>query len=477
MNSITPQDVLPRLNRNELAIIHEKSIELLNTVGFRFADSRRAVDIFKQHGFKTDGDVVYFNEGQIQKAVATAPSRFRVRALNPDKEFTLGDGAPVFTNNAAPGFISDISGVRNYACKTDFIDFLKIAQQTEILELIRPMFDVCDKPDGRFEWLLRWALEYTDKAVSGASSLDMQLIAAAFDTSKKEMQDKAADQITHAVGVCNPRSPLTLESSNCDFCIDQADWGVACKISPVPIAGMTGPITLPGLLILQNAEVLAPLVLSQLVNPGTPVIFGVMSTTADMKTMCTVASPPEQSGRIVRAGVQMANYYQIPSRVDVGNTDACGLDYQAGAEAAYSLANAVLSGGDLMASLGSLESRGMGSLEKLVLDAQLAAQVKATLADTGFKWEASNTSAMDELALWVRAERKTENSQPNHGLNRQDTIKNMRKIKPDEKRQADLRKSARLRVESLIADYKKPDVLPRSQLAALDRLIAKRKHV
>ena len=129
MNSIMSQDVLPRLSRNELAIIHEKSIELLNTVGFRFADSRRAVDIFKHHEFKTDGDVVYFNEGQIQKAVATTPSRFRVRALDPGKAFTLGDGNPVFTNNAAPGFISDSSGVRNYASKTDFIDFLKIAQQ------------------------------------------------------------------------------------------------------------------------------------------------------------------------------------------------------------------------------------------------------------------------------------------------------------------------------------------------------------
>jgi trimethylamine---corrinoid protein Co-methyltransferase len=361
-------DLLPFLTRGEVDLVHEKSVELLSRIGFRFAQSSRAIELFRKHSFRTEGDIVFFSEGQIREALSLVPSSFRVKALNPAKDFIMGGGETVFSNAAAPAFIHDESQGRREAVKDDFINFLKIAQQLPLLKLIRPMFDISGKPGGKFSWLIRWALEYTDKAISGSSLTDVQLVAAAFDLSKKAMRRKSADGEVHVVGVCNPKSPFTLEKSNTDFCMDQAEWGAAIKISPVPTAGMTGPVTLPGLIIQQNAEVLAPMVLAQLVCPGVPVIYGVLSTTSDFRTMQIAASPPELTGPIFRAGIQMARHYGMPSRVDVGNTNSCALDYQAGAESSLMLANAVLSGSDLSASLGSLESRGIGSLEKLVLD-------------------------------------------------------------------------------------------------------------
>ena len=468
------RDRVPSLEREQLQIVHEKSVELLSTVGFKFASSERALEIFKKHGFKTDGDVVFFNEKQIQDALKNVPSSFRVRALNPENDFELGDGKFGFSNNAAPAFILDSEGTRRLATKEDYIRFLKIVQQLTAINLIRPMWDVSDKPGNHFSWMIRWALEYSDRAISGSSKEDIELVAMAFGLSKEQMREKAGEGESHLVGLCSPRSPLILEQGNCDFVIDQADWGAVCKISPVPMAGMTAPITLPGLIILQNAEVLGPLVLSQLVNPGAPVIYGVLSTPTDMQTTIAPTAAPEITGPIMRAGLQMAQFYGIPARMDAANTDASLCDFQAGAESAMLFVNAVRSGSNLIAGLGSLESRGMGSLEKLVLDAELAGYVKHMLKPLEFTEETMAVDLIKEMgrdANYITTEHTFQHFRDVYQPNLfQRTTYAMWK----EGGEKDAVSLARERVESLQESYKKPDILPPSIIQDLDEYMVEK---
>ena len=462
-------DRVPFLEKDDLQKIHEKSVELLATTGYRFAESERAIEIFTKHGFTTEGDVVFFDEEKIRKAISTVPSSFRVRALNPDNDFELGSGKFGFSNNAAPAFILDPDGTRREAVKNDYIRFLQIAQQLDVISLVRPMWDVKDKPGGHFSWMIRWGLEYTDRVISGSSKEDVELVAMAFGLTKAQMREQAAEGISHMMGLTSPRSPLTLEKGNCDFCIDQADWGAACKISPVPMAGMTGPITLPGLIILQNAEVLGPMVLSQLVNPGAPVVYGVLSTPTDMMTTVAPTAAPEVTGPIMRAGLQMAKYYGVPARMDAANTDSCACDFQAGAESAFLFVNAVRSGSNIIAGLGSLESRGMGSLEKLVLDAELAEYVKAMLKPLQFTEE---TMAVDLIKEMGR--------DANYIIS-DHTLRHFREVyQPkifqrnaysvwSESGKKDALMLAAERVQALLNSYTKPDILPQSVIDDLEK--------
>ncbi len=455
-------DRIPFLDDENVRLIHDKSVELLSSTGYRFAGSDRALEIFKRNGFKTDGDVVFFDEEKIGKAISTVPSSFRVRALNPENDFELGDGKFGFSNNAAPAFILDTDGTRREAVREDYIRFLKIAQQLDAINLVRPMWDVKDKPGGHFSWMIRWGLEYTDRVISGSSLEDIELVAMAFCLDKKRMREQAAGGVSHMIGLCSPRSPLTLERGNCDFVIDQADSGSVCKISPVPMAGMTGPITLPGLIILQNAEVLGPMVLSQLVNPGAPVVYGVLSTPTDMMTTIAPTAAPEVTGPIMRAGLQMAKFYGVPARMDAANTDSCVCDFQAGAESAFLFVNAVRSGSNIIAGLGSLESRGMGSLEKLVLDAELAEYVKAMLKPMEFT---EDTMAVDLIKEMGR--------DANYIVS-DHTLRHFREVyQPkifqrnsysvwSESGKKDSLMLASERVRGLLESYKKPDILPQS---------------
>jgi trimethylamine--corrinoid protein Co-methyltransferase len=466
-------DRVPRLSDDQLQMIHDRSVDLLSRVGFRFAASDRAVDIFRRHGFRTENDVVFFDEPKVRTAIGNLKSSFKVRAVDPDNDFQIGNGSFAFSTNAAPAFILDRDNTRRKAVKEDYLRFLRTVQQTDVIDLVRPFWDVADTPGGHFSWMIRWGFEYTTKAISGSSLTDIELAAMAFGLDRQRMRDAAERGTVHMVGLCSPRSPLTLEHGNCDFIIDQADWGCACKISPVPMAGMTAPVTLTGLIILQNAEVLAPMVLSQLVNPGVPVVYGVLSTPADMKTAIAPTASPETCGPIMRAGVQMAAYYGVPSRMDAANTDACTCDFQAGADSALLFVNAVRSGSHVIAGLGSLESRGMNSLEKLVLDAELARQARHMLKPLVFNDENMAVELMVEMgreALYIQSDHTYDHFRETYmpELFQRDSFSSW-----DAKGRPDILSIAATRVDELQESYRKPGILPPSILADMEQYMLK----
>lgn len=78
-------------------------------------------------------------------------------------------------------------------------------------------------------------------------------------------------------------------------------------IAPECQAGATAPATLAGLLVQQNAEVLSAIVVAELVNPGTPVHYGTVSTIMDMRTG-NIALGSVETGLINAATARIARY-------------------------------------------------------------------------------------------------------------------------------------------------------------------------
>ncbi len=368
-------DRLQPLTKGQIALIHEKSVEILEKTGFWF-DSEKARNIFKNHGFRVDGEIVYITNKDIEKALETVPEVFTIKARNPENDIRVGGENFSFSNNAGAPFIVDFNGGIRTSSSEDFKNFLKLNQQLDPIgytrELVASSQDI--PADNTLLYELLWQLKLTDKPVNCVFGAGAPLLAMTFGIDKKKMNQDSLAGISYGVGNYNPRSPLALENSQCDRCIDLAEWGVASCISPMPMGGMTGPVTLPGLIVLQNTEVLAPLVLSQLVSPGAPIIYGILATTTDMKTAVSATAAPEV-GIVMRACTQMAKFYGLPTRGDVGLSDSCCVDFQAGAESAYHFVNAIRCGVNLLPGLGSLQSRGIGSFEKLVLDSEIASQV------------------------------------------------------------------------------------------------------
>ena len=83
MNRLQP------LENGQLAMLHNACMKILSKVGVVFHEAE-ALEIFKNHGFKVDGEKVFFTEDKVLKALETVPSEFTIQARNPEKSVTIG---------------------------------------------------------------------------------------------------------------------------------------------------------------------------------------------------------------------------------------------------------------------------------------------------------------------------------------------------------------------------------------------------
>ena len=80
---------LQPLEKGQLATLHNACMKILSKVGVAFHDAE-AVEIFKKHGFKVDGEKVFFSEDKVLKALETVPPEFTIQARNPEKSINIG---------------------------------------------------------------------------------------------------------------------------------------------------------------------------------------------------------------------------------------------------------------------------------------------------------------------------------------------------------------------------------------------------
>jgi trimethylamine--corrinoid protein Co-methyltransferase len=181
------------------------------------------------------------------------------------------------------------------------------------------------------------------------------------------------------MGIISSLSPLQYSAEMAGALIEYARHGQVSMLALLMQAGATGPVTLPGLLAVQNAEVLAGIILAQLVNPGSPVIYGTTSTITEMRTGGLAIGAPELS-MIQNATMQMAQFYGLPSRGSGGLTDAHFPDMQAGIESTLGLSQSILSGANfILHACGILGSYISMSYEKFLADEELCGMLRRYL--------------------------------------------------------------------------------------------------
>jgi trimethylamine--corrinoid protein Co-methyltransferase len=129
-------------------------------------------------------------------------------------------------------------------------------------------------------------------------------------------KDNLRDRPNIMAGGC-PQSPLMYAEGMSESIIAFAKEKLPFMVLSMAMSGGSSPVTLAGTLVTHNAEVLTGIILGQLVNPGTPVVYGSSTTAMDLKTGSASVGSPELA--LLSAGVaQLARMYQIPSLVAGG---------------------------------------------------------------------------------------------------------------------------------------------------------------
>jgi hypothetical protein len=107
------------------------------------------------------------------------------------------------------------------------------------------------------------------------------------------------------ITIINTNSPLRLDGPMSDGVIELATHGQAIVATPFTLAGAMSPATLAGALAQQNAEALFGIVLTQLVRPGAPVMYGAFTSNVDMRSgaLVTINQLADMIAKI--AGIQV----------------------------------------------------------------------------------------------------------------------------------------------------------------------------
>lgn len=268
------------------------------------------------------------------------------------------------SDESRPSLISDVASMARLVDSLENIDFYMLNVYPNDLES-----DIVDV--NRFHA----ALKYTRKHVMGGvytvegirNVIRMAEIIAGSPEALRERP--LVSMVTCVV------SPLRLDLHYSEMTIEVARQGIPVVVPAEPLCGATGPVTLAGSLVIQNVDTLSGVMLAQLSNPGTPVIYGSVASVADLKSMKYLSGAVEM-GLLNAAGAQMAQHYRIPFYATAGMTDSKVSDAQAGYESAITNTLVALAGGNFIHdAAGFIEFCMTASYEKLVIDNDILGMV------------------------------------------------------------------------------------------------------
>ncbi|MCK5793728.1 MAG: trimethylamine methyltransferase family protein [Anaerolineales bacterium] len=391
-------DRMQNFSDDMLKKIHGASMEVLSRTGVSFNDEQ-ALTLFKLNGFKTEGETVFFQESDIEKALASAPSTFKVHARNPEHTVTIGGDDFVFLPAYGAPFVATEDGGQRTGTMEDYNNFCKLVQTSSTIDMNAYLMidpeDVPAQTQGLDMVLSNLLL--CDKAFMGCQTNReiaedlIEMLAIAFCGGEKA----TVKEKCYTVSLINALTPLQFSDEMTGALMALAANGQAVLIANMVIGGTSGPVTLPGMMTLINAEVLAGVVLSQLVNPGAPIIYGSTSTTTNFKTGAAAVAVPEQAA-LISATAQMAKYYQLPSRSGGALCDAHSADSQAGYEGSMQLQTAVRSGINfILHSCGQMGGHISISYEKFLMDEEFCGMLRKMVKPMDID--------DDEMALEIKA--------------------------------------------------------------------------
>jgi trimethylamine--corrinoid protein Co-methyltransferase len=342
-----------------------------------------AREVLRAAGAHTEPDTqrVRFDPDMVTETIKTAPSTFTLHARNAAHDLQLGGDWMAFGTVGSPPNVSDLDRGRRIGNREDYQNLLRLGQLLTAVHFLAgyPVEPVDIHHGVRHLHATFDALTLMDKAIHCYSlgrqrnidCLEMVRIARGVDES-------TLDREPSIFTVVNSSSPLRLDAPMLQGIMEFARRGQIVCITPFTLAGAMAPVTLAGALSEQNAEALAGMVLTQVVRPGAPVIYGGFTSNVDMQSGAPAFGTPEYM-RTAMIGGQLARRYGVPyrsSNVSAANS----LDAQSAYESVFSLWGAVMGGVNLlMHGAGWMEGGLHASYEKMILDAELLGMVEAFL--------------------------------------------------------------------------------------------------
>ncbi|WP_292279133.1 trimethylamine methyltransferase family protein, partial [Mesorhizobium sp.] len=369
-----PYPPMQLLDEERMEQLHKTSMRILSELGIRVM-SEKVMDLFSKAGATVDreSNTIRIDESIVAEALRNVPSSFTLTSRNPEKQLHFGGNSLVFGLVAGPPNVHDRINGRRPGNLPDYQNFIRLAHHFNAIHIIgNQVVAPIELPansrhlDTYHANLTLSDLSFHCTAIGRARAMDgINMMAIARGISVEEM--RASPGVTTIISINSPR---LFDDAMAEGLIAMAEHGQPVTVTPFTLMGAMTPVTLAAALCQQNAEALFGVTLTQLVNPGTPVMYGAFTSNVDMKSGAPAFGTPENAKANIIAG-QLARRYNLPYRTSNANASNV-VDLQAAYETEMATWGAVLGGANLIYhAVGWLEGGLTASYEKLVLDVEI----------------------------------------------------------------------------------------------------------
>lgn len=361
--------------------IHDGSLRILRDVGVELPHGE-VLDALAGAGADIDRarQIARMPEQLVEDALEQAGGQYVLHGRDPEKVARFGYGDFVLVSS--PGqfaWVDEDGAQRRDPAQEDARAGILVGDALEHIDIVGAMAVALDIPaEYRDVWMAAQLVKGTDKPthVWVANGESLAYILRIYETVRGGR--KAHRELPMIAGFIEPISPLRFPKTGLEILVSCARYGLPLLFGPMVQAGATGPTTLAGTLALENAEILAGIVVAQTLGPGVPTCYGGIPHIMDMRSSQISFGSPEQ-GLMAVAMAHMARHYGLPSYVNVGLSDSKCVDAQSGLERGMTLLMGALAGADTFGHMGILGADQAGSLQQLIIDDRMAAYVKRIL--------------------------------------------------------------------------------------------------
>ncbi|MFC1954532.1 trimethylamine methyltransferase family protein [Chloroflexota bacterium] len=366
------------LSDEDLNKVHQTVLRVIEEVGFE-VNSDEALSLFKKAGARIDEEEhrVRLPQEKVLDLINLAPSEILLAGQEERNDIYLG-GNRVYagTGGTALYIFEPATGEKRLA---DLEDLGRIARLVDGLDNIH-LFMLPT-------YLSELPVEQVDvnRFLTGMDNTTKHIMGGVYTIEGVEQVLRMAEIVAGSGEALRKRpiismiacsmSPLKLDRHYSNLLIAVAREGIPVICPAEPLCGATSPVTLAGNLVIQTVDSLMGVMLAQIVNPGTPTVFGSVATSTDLRNLRYLSGSIEM-GLINAAGAQMAQFYKLPFYATGGMTDSKALDSQSGFESAMTNLLCALAGSNFIHDAAGLMEFAMTvCLEKFVIDNEILGMI------------------------------------------------------------------------------------------------------
>jgi trimethylamine--corrinoid protein Co-methyltransferase len=327
--------VIQFLSDQEVQLLHEQSLQILKEIGMRLPHEE-ALDLMSQNGAEIgDGNVVRIPKRLVAAAIESVPKRKDVTLFgrDPKHDVTFEKHDPALAcMTMAVNVIDPHTREKRLATNEDLAALTRIADQLKNIHVNGGLVTPQEVPGNFNDWYT-WAttIKNTTKHITGGM-LGAQCVQDAAKMGALAVGDENLFRERPFIsGWVLTLPPFAIDAESLEALMEMSRWKIPVMLSSGPILGTSSPVTIAGTIAQAHAEILACIVVSQMTNPGAPIIYTSFARGMDMKSGNVSMACPE-FGILKVAMAQMGKSLDLPIRMPSMLRDAKVLDAQAGFE-------------------------------------------------------------------------------------------------------------------------------------------------